>query len=1791
MKGKELFLIASLLSLLVMQNASAQYGITDLTSAGWTQITSISQTDIGDNYYVITDESNSLMLGLSDSQTQGNKAVFYQTPANPVNDLYKVWYLEVNGSDYAMRNLAYDYLQLQTEWSASSDDLRWRTNDQRTAISWTRLSMAYDAGSWQLTTVQYGRPLGIYNDADDQVVGTPADGVEIGANDLAYRQKFQIYAISRINFVKMLEAGASQTNPKEITGIIFNSDFNQTANTQDFGWEVTRNGGNYEFNGAVEAYHTGNFDIHQSIKVPNGQYKLTVQADKEESSQAQFYVKTNETKTAEVESTLTGDFSAKHNAIDEDNTAALVQLDNVNVTNETITFGLKDENNANGWLVFDNFRLYYIGQTIAGEAMPFTNGMQLEAGQWYYYDVYNEGEYYDATAGNNLNNVVYTYEGNTLLSEEGSINDNFQATANQFTQTRIYFKSTETQTLTFKSDFTVKNGTYYLYNEYTGRFLGRGANWGTHAVADLYGAAVNISTDLDGYSLIQFVDNELYLGDQSWLYTDCGTDRQTRFQILQSTVDGVEGFHFANTKFNNSVNDKLFLYVYCFDNENKYKCAGNSVINDNISDWRQTVWKLLTKEEHDAIVGNYPVQNKQNIIDQAGINTTPQNFETYLSNLYTPTVHSTYIFNNTEFTPTERTQDGQPAYDDNGKWIEAWQATGTWTKTITDLPQGIYKISFNGYERHADNAKSYDLGSNGWNFTSTYLSANGEQVRFSSWFDNVEKDGDAYNPNTIADGTNKFDDGNYLNEVYAYVGDDGKLTLTVRKPGWMNDCWVLFSDITLTRYEYNEPVTGTYYLKNENTGQFLSFEGNWGTFYSMSDVGEPLTLNVDQEGYNIMQSTLLSQNNYMYSTPSNNGYAFSDGNNTSGGEKWTIAQVEDGLYTIKNVSTGRFLSGQTDNQGGLMLETSTADNNTYWRLYTKDQLKEMVTTTAGQPVDASIFISEPDLNRSHNPLYYEGSTDWKIFGFGGLNATGQGILALAGVQNANNYSYAYLENNDFFNALQTIKGLPNGVYVVSCQGAFRDGDNNENNTRIADGKYVNRAYLYANTNTSVDTQSETYVDNYSIVNNNFTDVYVGAQLMPLKIAQGDMWNSATNTDVASAFYNKQYTNQIPVVVNNGQLTIGVVQEIGINRNLVAFDNFRLTYYGTGDEALKAAYNVAKNNLQSIKDNMFGAEATGAQEKNQIEAALLENRTDYEQAITDYNKFAKEFGESSISRHIYEGLAQDRTNGLYTQEKYPWAGNTAFNDMEQYYNGTVDPFASLANLRNAITATRMFVQANAEARKIEEDMNLTGEQADAHREARKAIIYGTSPITFEYGEDRQFANVSVEIDTHGGSQTSRNYHSWMPRDAYGNRYYDYWNYYGNNLTADYNMTITGLPAGKYIFTIGVSQGNMESILFTEKSTLDGNVVNNASREIFDNTQPQWGINTHNWQDIWCTANITNPQEVVDLSFMGISSLNAATINFTNLRIYRIQDADELLLDEEAEYLSKKVDYVDAKLVLRRSLNKNLWNTIVLPVNLSAEQVEATFGDGVQLAKADYVYTHGTSDNPLEVIHFSTQTEPEIQAGEFYLIKPTVDPSISAEDEYSYINTVENEGGISRTKTLTGCPIWFIDGVNYNRVENEDGTVDNTHGNPTSSSNIGEDNEHVFEGHTTNPIQLHGFYSVGKFTVGEKYIYAFKNNGELQMLTRGTTTVRNMKGFRWYIQDVDGSLAKALGYVIDDGDMGDPTEIGLIKNNDDIQSLENAKIYDLQGRVVDNNLFRNGNAPKGVYIVNGKKILVK
>ena len=340
-------------------------------------------------------------------------------------------------------------------------------------------------------------------------------------------------------------------------------------------------------------------------------------------------------------------------------------------------------------------------------------------------------------------------------------------------------KAAETAFLT--ANLPLQENTYYVYNPLTQKFLSRGNAWGTRALVDDYGVAIKVAvTDLAEvkYTLTGFDNNASY-GLDTWMYSDkSGAD--VRSFTMKASEDG---FVLTNT------NNNLLMYVYMQDDADKYCVAGNGVKGDNYTDDAQTVWQFLTKEEHDAIVAAREAAQKTAAF---AANDILGNAELTFAEATELTFATGHAWTQT----VVRTQGGQPATNANG--TEMWQATGNYTQTVTDLPAGLYKVSIQAFYRNGGADECVTRYNSGYNTVLAYLEANGNKVQVKSW---AADKGEGNDPNSMDQAKAKFDEGKYLAETFASVGEDGVLNLTVNNPAFVGNGWFIAGNVKYAKAE------------------------------------------------------------------------------------------------------------------------------------------------------------------------------------------------------------------------------------------------------------------------------------------------------------------------------------------------------------------------------------------------------------------------------------------------------------------------------------------------------------------------------------------------------------------------------------------------------------------------------------------------------------------------------------------------------------------------------------------------------------------------------------------------------------------------------------------------------------------------------------------------------------------------------------------------------------------------------------------------------------------------------
>lgn len=249
----------------------------------------------------------------------------------------------------------------------------------------------------------------------------------------------------------------------------------------------------------------------------------------------------------------------------------------------------------------------------------------------------------------------------------------------------------------------------------------------------------------------------------------------------------------------------------------------------------------------------------------------------------------------------------------------------------------------------------------------------------------------------------------------------------------------------------------------------------------------------------------------------------------------------------------------------------------------------------------------------------------------------------------------------------------------------------------------------------------------------------------------------------------------------------------------------------------------------------------------------------------------------------------------------------------------------------------------------------------------------------------------------------------------------------------------------------------------------------------------------------------------------------------------------------------------KVNLRRAFHKDQWETICLPYSMNQVQMEQVFGPGTCV-----VLLRDVQDKEHSVDNKTTMTlicheNQDIIAGYPYLIRPT----------QAVPDGVET---ISSLPTTAPEPL----------VINSAGPNTNSYYiNPQDAKTYGGMNNWNFTGH------YNGSAAVANGS------YVVKNGALCQVKADGTT----ISGYRAWMQNVmPESRARIARFVGADGVVEeDATAIDEINIDQMLEQqgifTKKATIYNVNGQIVRQNAGNLNDLPKGIYIVNGKKYIIK
>ena len=252
-------------------------------------------------------------------------------------------------------------------------------------------------------------------------------------------------------------------------------------------------------------------------------------------------------------------------------------------------------------------------------------------------------------------------------------------------------------------------------------------------------------------------------------------------------------------------------------------------------------------------------------------------------------------------------------------------------------------------------------------------------------------------------------------------------------------------------------------------------------------------------------------------------------------------------------------------------------------------------------------------------------------------------------------------------------------------------------------------------------------------------------------------------------------------------------------------------------------------------------------------------------------------------------------------------------------------------------------------------------------------------------------------------------------------------------------------------------------------------------------------------------------------------------------------EEFLVLDEDETLDDNRSLTKATMVFHRTFTPGKWNSLILPVDMTADQVTAAFGADAKIARFNRLQD--------KWIYFDTQAENNlhIEKNVPYIIKPTKEPTA--------VNRTYNVGG-ENTKHINGL-VYTVTGIAY---DNQTATLQH------------EDTEY------TNGMKHYGSYENPTCVPADSYI--LHRSGDM---VHTAVEHPSIKSYRTWLRETTPS-GETLQMRVEQND-GPSTGIKVIE-----ETTKNANaVYNVNGMRMNSS--NTNNLPKGVYIINNKKVVIK
>lgn len=267
-------------------------------------------------------------------------------------------------------------------------------------------------------------------------------------------------------------------------------------------------------------------------------------------------------------------------------------------------------------------------------------------------------------------------------------------------------------------------------------------------------------------------------------------------------------------------------------------------------------------------------------------------------------------------------------------------------------------------------------------------------------------------------------------------------------------------------------------------------------------------------------------------------------------------------------------------------------------------------------------------------------------------------------------------------------------------------------------------------------------------------------------------------------------------------------------------------------------------------------------------------------------------------------------------------------------------------------------------------------------------------------------------------------------------------------------------------------------------------------------------------------------------------------------------------DQNTYLQPYPFHLSRKFVLSEPENdKWNWNAITLPMDVYASQITETFGEDAKLCKLEGVNPQNKDQILFTPVNLTDYSKPAIERGGCYLICVTKGPVVAENTPHTFTVKKENDPDVPSQKvTFPYGNIYTINGVSC----------------PEGMVTPGDNTVEVTDG----KLSYTYFYHRPNNTPKGSYVMS---GGKMYHIPNDWT---GLLGTCWYITDLSQD-GKTLQLMVN-GEGGTTDINGIVTELPGDNAHEG--VYNINGqKVADGTSLKN--LPKGIYIMNGKKYVIK